>query len=492
MQDGAARLLQCQLSKPDLDPTLRGVFQNAYSHLTSRIPGYAWTSGQWMTERAGGSDVSQTQTVATYAPHPQGTDPPLADASERIPLGPWSITGHKWFSSATDAAMTILLAKTGPGKGVSAFLAPTRKHGTTDLNGVRIVRLKAKMGTRPLPTAELQLTDMRAWLLGAEGQGIRAIATVLTITRVHSAVAALGYLGRGLAVARAYALVRDIGGAGGRRTPLCRNALHMRTLAEMTVEYHAMMLLTFYTVSLLGADEHRGGSPPAAASPASTSPGSSSSSSSSSRTIAPPPSQHVAPLLRVLSSLHKAYVCKHAVPLMHGCLEALGGVGYLDNVESEALNLSRLFRDLCVLAIWEGTTDVLAADMVRALRHAREGPACLAALDWFFGEDRPEAGGLWTAWTVLRARVVGEKAGETVGPEARGVCFALAEMLMAGLLAVDAGADGDVSARTMRDRFLGKKGFGDIVVGEGTLEADTAIVFGPGATTEAVNVNSKL
>lgn len=128
MQDGAARLLQHQLGKADLDPTHRTVFQNASNHLISRVPGYAWASGQWMTERAGGSDVSQTETIATYAPYPQGTDPPLANADESIPLGPWSISGFKWFSSATDSSMAILLAKTTPDKGVSAFLAPMRKH----------------------------------------------------------------------------------------------------------------------------------------------------------------------------------------------------------------------------------------------------------------------------------------------------------------------------------------------------------------------------
>ena len=69
MQDGAARLLQRHLSKETgLSPTERRVFQNAFDHLTSRDPIKAWTSGQWMTERTGGSDVSQTETVATYDP----------------------------------------------------------------------------------------------------------------------------------------------------------------------------------------------------------------------------------------------------------------------------------------------------------------------------------------------------------------------------------------------------------------------------------------
>ncbi|SPQ21036.1 5d6e90a4-993f-4e89-ac35-7d7a8761ef99 [Thermothielavioides terrestris] len=227
MQDGAARLLQRHLAdKTGLSAVERRVFQNAYDHLISRDPAKAWTSGQWMTERAGGSDVSQTETVATYDPYPASSPAPLADAAENIPLGPWSISGFKWFSSATDAQMTILLAKTDPAKGVSAFLAPMRRHnpaqggGASELNGVTIQRLKQKLGTQSLPTAELELRGMRAWLIGQEGRGIHEISTILTITRVHTAVASVGYLGRMLAVARAYAAVRPAGLGRGRRVLL--------------------------------------------------------------------------------------------------------------------------------------------------------------------------------------------------------------------------------------------------------------------------------
>lgn len=477
MQDGATRLLQRQLAKPDLEPAHRVIFQNAYGHLISRIPGYAWTSGQWMTERAGGSDVSRTETVATYAPYPPETDSPFADAREGIPLGPWSISGFKWFSSATDSSMTVLLAKTSPDKGVSAFFAPLRRHslssvsptgvrGGTALNGVRILRLKDKMGTKSLPTAELELRDMRGWLIGEEGKGIQEIATILTITRVHSSISALGYLGRGLAVAKAYTLVREIGATKGRRLPLSKSPLHMRTLANMTTEYHAMMLLTFYTTYLLGLDEK--------ASTASKLP------ATKAVEALTPPAQHVAPLLRILSSLHKAYVCKQSIPLMYGCMECLGGVGYLNNAESEHLNLSRIFRDLCVLATWEGTTDVLSTDMLRALKHPREGKASLEALDWFVRANRPILR-VDQAWTRLRERLEEETQDQLVA-EARDICFALAEVLMASLLEVDVGFEGGDTAKVVRDRFLMKRAFVDagtkITMRRNTLEVDTAIVFG--------------
>ncbi|KAJ3516642.1 hypothetical protein NM208_g14817 [Fusarium decemcellulare] len=178
MQDGAARLLQIHLTNPELAAKLtdeqKRVYENAFRHLISRDPSYAWTSGQWMTERTGGSDVSLTETVAVYKPD---SGVRLASKDENIPLGPWSINGFKWFSSATDSRMTVLLARTAKG-GLSTFLAPMRKHdphATTAtggpkengeaLNGVRIQRLKNKSGTQSLPTAELVLEDMQFTLL---------------------------------------------------------------------------------------------------------------------------------------------------------------------------------------------------------------------------------------------------------------------------------------------------------------------------------------
>ncbi|KAK7739127.1 hypothetical protein SLS53_005763 [Cytospora paraplurivora] len=447
-----------------------------------------------MTERPGGSDVSQTETVATYDPYQGRSAPP--DASGSTPLGPWSINGFKWFSSATDSSITILLAKTTLDKGVSAFFAPMRRYnpslvspngqrGGVELNGIKMVRLKDKLGTKSLPTAELELKDMRGWLIGQEGKGIKEIATILTVTRIHSSVAALGYLGRGLGVAKAYALVREIGATKGKRIPLCKSPLHMRTLADMTIEYHSMMLLTFYTVNLIGLDEKASVSDSGGASP----------STKSLKALTPPP-QHVAPLLRVLSSLNKSYCCKQSVPLMYGCLEALGGVGYLNNSESEHLNLSRLFRDICVLATWEGTTDVLATDMLRALKHPGEGQASLRALDWFLETNKPAPRAV-EEWGRIKARLEQQTQDELLA-DARGICFKLAEILMAALMEVDAASDESPTARVMLDRFLMKRGFSNADSSHPTpvkytLEMDTAIVFGqPGGVGSDGQLSSRL
>ncbi|KAK4670538.1 uncharacterized protein QC763_212630 [Podospora pseudopauciseta] len=479
MQDGAARLLQRHLftsAAKKLSPIEREVFQNAYSHLTSRDPTKTWTSGQWMTERTGGSDVSQTETVATYDPFPSSAPVPLASQSESIPLGPWSISGFKWFSSATDSHMTILLARTHPSKGVSAFFAPMRRHNPslvshtgesgngTELNGITIQRLKHKFGTQSLPTAELELKGMRGWLIGEEGKGIQEISTILNITRVHTTVSSMGYLGRSLGIARSFALVRLVGMGKGKRIALSSHPLHMRTLANMTTDYHGMMLLTFYTIHALGLDER------------------SLTSNQAATKVPTPPKELVQPLLRVLSSLHKSYVCETTVPLVYGCMEALGGVGYMQNVESEYLNISRLFRDCCVGSIWEGTTDVLASDTLRALKHPLSGKQSVQALDWLILSSKNA--GLVEEWQVLKNKIDMGKQEELL-PEARGLVFRIAEIIISVLYLVDAEADPGVEIEAMCARFMEKKGFSVYEAPgkrarEGGLKLDQAIVYGAG------------
>ncbi|KAK4680383.1 hypothetical protein QC764_212630 [Podospora pseudoanserina] len=479
MQDGAARLLQHHLftsAAKKLSPIEREVFQNAYSHLTSRDPTKTWTSGQWMTERTGGSDVSQTETVATYDPFPSSAPVPLASQSESVPLGPWSISGFKWFSSATDSHMTILLARTHPSKGVSAFFAPMRRHNPslvshtgesgngTELNGITIQRLKHKFGTQSLPTAELELKGMRGWLIGEEGKGIQEISTILNITRVHTTVSSMGYLGRSLGIARSFALVRLVGMGKGKRIALSSHPLHMRTLANMTTDYHGMMLLTFYTIHALGLDER------------------SLTSNQAATKVPTPPKELVQPLLRVLSSLHKSYVCETTVPLVYGCMEALGGVGYMQNVESEHLNISRLFRDCCVGSIWEGTTDVLASDTLRALKHPLSGKQSVQALDWLILSSKNA--GLVEEWQVLKNKIDMGKQEELL-PEARGLVFRIAEIIISVLYLVDAEADPGVEIEAMCARFMEKKGFSVYEAPgkrarERGLKLDQAIVYGAG------------
>jgi alkylation response protein AidB-like acyl-CoA dehydrogenase len=369
MTDGAATLLARHLRDPDADQMGRTrVFEEAYRRLTSRDPKYAWTSGQWMTERSGGSDVSGTETLATRLTAEELARDEAAGRGEDavgMPLGPWRIDGFKWFSSATDAEMAIVLARTE--KGLSAFYLPTRRHkGTphpaaasppaeTELNGLRIQRLKSKLGTHALPTAELSLHAARAWLIGAEGRGVPELAAVLNLTRLSTAAGSVANWARGLAVCRAYSQVRRVRGG-----LLSSNALHLRWMAAETVKYTAAAHFTFLGVALQGALE-QGHARVAAGTPSSH--------------LIPQEKSEVALLLRLLLPALKAQVSVASVAGLRECMESLGGVGYVENSSSDGgiLNLAKIYRDNLVNPIWEGTVSVMAEDVVRVLTDARLG-----------------------------------------------------------------------------------------------------------------------
>ncbi|OBT82296.1 hypothetical protein VE02_08129 [Pseudogymnoascus sp. 03VT05] len=239
MTDGAATMIFQHLDKPDDDqPGLRAVLSEVYKRLISIDPDYAWTSRQWMTERKGGSNVRDTETVARRLTSEEiQRDQKLGrdlDADE-MPMGPWQIDGFKWSSSATDSNMAMMLAQTN--KGLSAFFAPMRRRtgshavGKYELNGVRIQRLKNKMGTKGLPTAELELKGTRGWMIGKEGNGIKEISAILNLTRIYTTNGALGFWGRALAISRAYTKTRNV-----RDGLLQDNPRHLRWMANQTVD----------------------------------------------------------------------------------------------------------------------------------------------------------------------------------------------------------------------------------------------------------------
>ncbi|KAI6856401.1 hypothetical protein KC338_g8446 [Hortaea werneckii] len=349
MTDGAASLLRRHLSGTKLNEQQRTVFAEAYRRLTSRDPTQAWTSGQWMTERSGGSDVRNTETVGILLGHDAG-----GKDAHGMPLGPWSISGFKWFSSATDSQMAVLLAQTE--KGLSAFYAPMRRTSIdgngVEMNGVSIQRLKPKLGTRALPTAELVLDGMRAYLIGQEGEGVKEISAILNITRVHTAIGALGYWGRGLAISRAYARVRKVQGS-----LLEKNTAYVHALAVNSLQYAAHMHFGFFTVLLLGiAEEPRSFQD------------STDGKSASTRLVSSVVQAQA--LLKLLTPIAKCKCSRAAASGLQECIESLGGVGFLE--DEQEFNVARLWRDNFANVIWEGTTEVMAADIVRVLK-GRDG-----------------------------------------------------------------------------------------------------------------------
>lgn len=428
MQDGATSVLITELARPppsslpkDMVDTRRRVFERALSHLLDTDPKKAWTSGQWMTERRGGSDVSGTETFATWVGLDDRVD------ADGLPLGPYSISGFKWFSSATDCGCAVVLAWTD--RGLSCFFAPTRVQGG-GMNGIRIQRLKNKLGTKALPTAELELRGMRAWLVGEEGRGVSVIATVLNVTRFHNAARGAGFLGRGLGIARAFARVRTFPKTGAALKSI---PLFNKTLAATTLRYRADTLFAFFLAALLGSVQANAPNPLV------------------------PKGQDADLLLRILTSVAKAYITKHGIHGLQECMEALGGVGYLENFETPEINVARIFRDANVFSIWEGTTDVLATDTVKCLT-GRQGADVTGALDrWInstlggvkgFDEEKREIKAQWEQFKAL------PKDKEELLSLSRLVYTSLGDIVCAVLLLADAQRDGDPVAAECARRFV--------------------------------------
>jgi alkylation response protein AidB-like acyl-CoA dehydrogenase len=301
MTDGAARTLLASGNQALID--------RAVPHLTSRDAGSFWTSGQWMTEATGGSDVGLS---LTRAEHRDGT---------------WRLYGKKWFTSAATSQMALTLARpdgNGPGgSGLALFYLETR-DAEGRLNGIRVERLKDKLGTRKVPTAELTLDGAVAHLVAGQTHGTRSIEPMLRVTRTWNSVCAASFLRHGLGLAEDYATRRFAFGA-----PLASQPLHRATLDDVDAESAGAFLLAFALVELLGRDE--GGELDAGE----------------------------AALLRLLTPLAKANTGKQAAAGASELVEAFGGAGYVEDT-----GIPVLLRDGQVLPIWEGTTNVLALDLL--------------------------------------------------------------------------------------------------------------------------------
>ncbi len=384
MTDGAARTLELHA-----DRELRA---RAVPRLASRDPARLWTAGQWMTERGGGSDVSGTATIA-----------------QREAGGGFRLYGTKWFTSATTADIALALARVegaAPGgRGLSLFYLEPR-DGAGRLQGIRVHRLKDKLGTRALPTAELALEGAPARLLGEEGRGVATVAAMLNITRLHNACCAVASLRRGLALAEDYSRRRV---AFGRR--LADHPLHAETLAELAAELAGGFHLTFRAAELLGREE-------------------AGIASIEERAV-----------LRLLTPLAKLLTAKQAVAGLAEVLECFGGAGYIEDT-----GLPRLLRDAQVLPIWEGTTNVLALDALRAIATDGSLGALGADLEHALAAARHPA--LGDAVERVRRRA-GEIeawfAGAAAGPRerleagARAFAVGLARAYAGALLAAQAG-----------------------------------------------------
>ncbi len=297
-------------------------------------------AGMGMTEKQGGTDVRANTTAAT--PQPDGT---------------WLLRGHKWFTSAPMNDLFLVLAQ-APG-GLSCFLVPrVLPDGTR--NTFRIQRLKDKLGNRSNASSEPEFDDTVAWLVGDEGRGVRTIIDMVTMTRLDCVLGSAGHIREALAQAAHHTRHRSVFGAKLIDQPLMRNVL-----ADLALESEAATTLG---LRLAGATDRaqRGDTEERA-------------------------------FLRLATAVGKYWVCKRQPAFVAEALECLGGNGY-----DEASGMPRLYREAPLNGIWEGSGNVNALDLLRALAREPE------SLEAFRAEIAAAAGAddrLDTAWRELQSEL---------------------------------------------------------------------------------------
>jgi putative acyl-CoA dehydrogenase len=365
----------------------RGREASGWRWLARKLTYGGWTSGQWMTEQAGGSDVSRSETTATplaaaaerAARHAAAPDSTLAHVPGRL----FALTGIKWFTSAITSEVAFVLARSTASARLALFVVAVQAE--VDAGRVTLRRLKQKLGTRSLPTAELSLDGALGILVGADdGRGIQRIAPLFNITRVHNALSSTALFRRAYFVATAYAVRRVVRATDGSYVRLADAPVHRTTLGRLRVDSERCIAASLTVARLQGSAEAG--------------------------------SVEDAQLLRQVTPLVKAYTGRLAVAGVSECIEACGGFGYCEDSE-----LPVILRDVQVTAIWEGTTNVLALDFLRALRKA--GGRC-DVLD-----DARRRGAPTDACDQLASRLANVRE-----EEARDVAMAVAELWSDSLL----------------------------------------------------------
>lgn len=301
-----------------------------YDALTSRSYEDHVQGAMFLTERRGGSDVGATETVARR----EGDD--------------WYLEGEKWFCSNLDAEATLALARPEGAPdgtaGLAMFLVPhTLEDGR--LNRQRYRRLKDKLGTISVPTGEVELEGAKAHLVGDADRGFKQMAEMLNLERLSNAVGACGLMGRARLESVIHATDRETFGERLDRHPLMRV-----DLVDMTVDHEAATAFTFEAVKHFSEREaaRRAGDEPGEA----------------------------YPLMRALIPVAKARTGRMAVETASYAMEVHGGNGYVADFVTH-----RLLRDAQVLPIWEGTENILALDLLRALSTADAAGPLLATVD---------------------------------------------------------------------------------------------------------------
>jgi alkylation response protein AidB-like acyl-CoA dehydrogenase len=288
--------------------------QEFLPHLTATNLDRLWEGAMFLTEKAGGSDVGAVETIA-----------------KRLPNGQYALYGEKWFCSNAGAELAMVLARPEESrqkgtKGLALF-ALRRHKPDGSLNNLRIERLKDKLGTRSMPTGEIIFDGAIAELVGDVASGFANMVEMLSLSRLYNSVASIGLVRRVLTESLAYSNNRATFGK-----PLISRPLVRATLVEMAVELEAAMNLIF------SISDWRG------------------------KQLAGEATEEESGLLRMMLPLAKYSSARLAVRSASEALELHGGNGYIEDWP-----LARFYRDAQVLPVWEGTTNILVLDAIRAI-----------------------------------------------------------------------------------------------------------------------------
>lgn len=322
--------LMCPISVTDTSIHLIRKFASAelqdylLPKMLSADPAAQWKGTQFMTERAGGSDVGAIETVA------------------RSIDGVWRLYGDKWFCSHADADIALLLARPegAPAgtRGLALFAMPRRlKDGRR--NAYRIVRLKDKLGTRSMASGEILLQGAVAYLVGDAERGLKQMMEQVNLSRLSHGVRAAAMMRRCVNEAMVCARSRTAFGKSIIEYPLLR-----RQLLKIALPSEQSLSMFLFAASAM--DRANAGS------------------------------KQAENALRILTPLLKFRACRDNIPVATGAMEVRGGNGYIEEWVQ-----ARLIRDAHIGVLWEGTSNINALDIVtRAVGKSRAHRALGTAL----------------------------------------------------------------------------------------------------------------
>jgi putative acyl-CoA dehydrogenase len=276
----------------------------------------AVTMGMGMTEKQGGSDVRANTSRA---------DLDGEDAWGRR----FRLSGHKWFLSAPMSDAFLMLAQ-APG-GLSCFFVPRLLPDGT-INPIRIQRLKDKLGNHANASSEVEFSNILGWLIGEEGRGVAQILAMGTLTRLDCALGTAGLMRHALTMALHHCSQRNAFGL-----PLVDQPAMKNVLADLSLESIAATALAMRLARSVDRVENK-----------------------------QDPDGHEALMRRILTPVAKFWICKRGSLFAQEAMECLGGNGYVE-AEGEG-TMARIYREMPLNSIWEGAGNIMAIDLLRALR----------------------------------------------------------------------------------------------------------------------------